>query len=920
MEFLVLAALVVLALSLISARKRIRGLDLRLSELEKRVSELGTSPSAQEAPAALTPQEPAAGQTADETTRKTASDDTPKVTGAEDTSAEDTGAEDARAEDKGPADKEAEFGKAPPPDTAIGAAGARPAKQIGIEERFGTQWVVWVGGIALTLGGFFLLRYSIEQGWFGPGARVLLAAILAAALAAAGEFLRRNERGTGFAGISSAHIPSILTAAGTAIAFADVYAAYALYDFLDPLAAFVLLSVVALGTLAAALLYGPVLAGLGLVGAYLTPAIVSTDAPNYWALYVYLTIATAATLSLARIRRWAWLAITAVAGAMLWSLAGITETGAVLPHALYLAAGYGLVALLIAPNFMLGPIDDKNEVDPLSSALLSAYLAGATLLMLATGYNDAATLVFISGVAVTVAISLRTNATLGAVLAAALLVMWVVARWAFSMNTPEILVLAGFPRDATWHTDRFLFGAPLAVATGLAALFGASGFLAQRRCRQTIVAVLWSLPAVATPLVLLASLYWRAAAFETSLPFAAVALALAALFVFATEAIAKRPSCPGQTEAGGIFATGAVAALALALSLALEKGWLTIALSAMVPGIAWVHTRRPWEVLRWLASIVTGLVLFRVVLFPDVVGGDLGRTPIVNWLLYGYGVPAVAFAAAGMMLRRTADDFASRLADTTAVVFMVLLVTLEIHHFTGGGRIDRMGVTLAEIGLDLTLLLVVTIGLVHLSKGNGSPVFAWAAKGLALALLAYAAIGLGLTHNPLVTGDPVGGPVFNLVLLGYGLPAVMTAGLAYSVRNAWRRRYVTMAVVAALVLALTYVSLEIRTLFHGPELTAHKTTSAEQYTYSAVWLLFGTALLLVGIWAKSATLRACSAFVVGLTIVKVFVIDMADLTGILRALSFLGLGAVLIGIGWFYQRLLFLKRHTAGDGEIPDEG
>ncbi len=177
-----------------------------------------------------------------------------------------------------------------------------------------------------------------------------------------------------------------------------------------------------------------------------------------------------------------------------------------------------------------------------------------------------------------------------------------------------------------------------------------------------------------------------------------------------------------------------------------------------------------------------------------------------------------------------------------------------------------------------------------------------------------------MTHNPLVTGDPVGGPVFNLVLLGYGLPAVMTAGLAYSVRNAWRRRYVTMAVVAALVLALTYVSLEIRTLFHGPELTAHKTTSAEQYTYSAVWLLFGTALLLVGIWAKSATLRACSAFVVGLTIVKVFVIDMADLTGILRALSFLGLGAVLIGIGWFYQRLLFPKRHTAGDSEIPDEG
>ena len=32
---------------------------------------------------------------------------------------------------------------------------------------------------------------------------------------------------------------------------------------------------------------------------------------------------------------------------------------------------------------------------------------------------------------------------------------------------------------------------------------------------------------------------------------------------------------------------------------------------------------------------------------------------------------------------------------------------------------------------------------------------------------------------------------------------------------------------------------------------------------------------------------------------------MSDLTGIYRALSFLGLGAVLVGIGWFYQRLLF---------------
>jgi len=40
-----------------------------------------------------------------------------------------------------------------------------------------------------------------------------------------------------------------------------------------------------------------------------------------------------------------------------------------------------------------------------------------------------------------------------------------------------------------------------------------------------------------------------------------------------------------------------------------------------------------------------------------------------------------------------------------------------------------------------------------------------------------------------------------------------------------------------------------------------------------------------------------------LTVGKVFLIDMAGLTGVWRALSFIGLGLVLVGIGYLYQRL-----------------
>jgi len=80
--------------------------------------------------------------------------------------------------------------------------------------------------------------------------------------------------------------------------------------------------------------------------------------------------------------------------------------------------------------------------------------------------------------------------------------------------------------------------------------------------------------------------------------------------------------------------------------------------------------------------------------------------------------------------------------------------------------------------------------------------------------------------------------------------------------------------------------------------------------------LFGVLLLAVGYVLRAQSVRIASAAVVVLTVVKVFLVDMSDLTGLWQALSFLGLGLVLLGIGWFYQRLLFPRRmpDTPGPG------
>jgi len=275
----------------------------------------------------------------------------------------------------------------PPTVPAVSAAASPPSRAIGFEERFGTRWLVWVGGVALALGGIFLVLYTIQQGLIGPRVRVALGALLAAVLVVAGEWSRRTERRAGIPGLPSADIPSILTAAGTVVAYASVYAAYALYQFLPPGAAFILLGIVALLTLGAALLHGPALAGLGVVGAFVTPFLIASDKPDYWALYIYIAIVTAAAFALARARLWLWLAVTAVAFGALWTLPGtdtspVTAIGA---HVFNALAGYVLAAVFLVCGLLYGPPAKPGEVEWVSTFSLSVYLLVAALLVFATG-------------------------------------------------------------------------------------------------------------------------------------------------------------------------------------------------------------------------------------------------------------------------------------------------------------------------------------------------------------------------------------------------------------------------------------------------------------------------------------------------------------------------------------------------------
>jgi uncharacterized membrane protein len=574
----------------------------------------------------------------------------------------------------------------------------------------------------------------------------------------------------------------------------------------------------------------------------------------------------------------------------------------------HLLAGFALALALIASGVLFGPDPERGRLDLLSSGVLACYLLGALLVVLANRHGNPALVTLFVLCAATVAAAWRSEAVTPALGAAALAGFLVVGHWSVSDYFVTVSSPGGPYSSVPPVAKLEGLRAHVLLGTAIALMFGLAGYVSQGRLRHPYAAMIWAGMAVLTPLLMLIALYYGIAGFVRSIPFAGIALLLAALYATAAERLNRRTFAPGGAAATAIFAAGAVAALALTLTFALERGWLTLALALMVPGIATIADKRPLPLLRQICIVMVGLVIARILWDPRIVGDDVGTTPILNWLLWGYGVPALAFWAGGIILRRRGDDLASRSVESAAITFTALTVMLQIRHIMNDGDIYRPSASLAELGLQVSTALAMTIGLEHVRARTASVVHDIAARILGALGFLGALVSLGLYFNPVFTGQAVGGLFFNVLLLGYGIPAILFAVLARMIRDTRPALAYVIAAVTAIGLALVYLTLEVRTIFHGPVIRGFAASDAEQYTYSAVWLGFGVALLLVGIALKSQPARFASAAVVLLTVAKVFLYDLAGVQGVFRALSLICLGLTLMGIGWLYQRLLFPPR------------
>lgn len=823
------------------------------------------------------------------------------------------------------------------PNTLGGAPGAAPRLH-GFEDRLASRWLVWLGAVAIALGGVFLVKLSIEQGWLGPVARVSLGCLFGLALTVAGEALRRHPMQRAIARVRPDYVPSALTAAGLFAMSASIYAAYVLYGMLPAFVTVVLLAGLSFAAIALSLLHGPFVALMGVAGGFVMPLLVRTGTPMAWGLFPYVAVVTATSLAIHRFRPWPWLIWAALAGAGLWPVLWFAE-----PWVLSDAPAVGIYLLVIAGLFLFirdpratwenGRLflflrdpeaalkDGGPYIEPyLAAAAVAAILCFALLQL--DFYGLASLLTMLALCVLYLETARRVPALEPIAPLAAILGVVGVASW----NLPAIIdgrpSVPGTGASPYGVDPGFILTQDLATFIGLAVLFsvlfGGFGFAALWKARRPIP---WASLSAAPPVLLLGIAYWRVTAFEIDFAWGAAATLVAALGVAATTVLAQRRDDHEHfPDAMGIFAAAAVAALCLAATMMLREAWLTVALAVELPALAWIYRRLPVNSLRHVALAVACIVLARLVLNPYVLDYPDSGWGAFNWVLYGYGVPAAAFGFAAHVFRKGKDDVLIMVLEAGAVLFAVLLVGFEIRTLTAGG-IDAPDYTLLEQSLQVLSWLAVAYGLQRRQRVDPRAVTRVAIYLLLGLAAGHIVLGALLNANPLWNWEPVGNwPVFNLLFLAYLAPAALALPIAAELKREGRLDLAKIAEGGALFLAFVFWTLQVTQLFHGTLLPSGTTTDAEWYAYSVAWLVFAAGLLGLGMLTGRIALRYASLGLILATVAKVFLFDMAELDGLWRVASFVGLGLVLVAIGFVYQRWVLIPGGGGGGiGEAEAE-
>lgn len=337
---------------------------------------------------------------------------------------------------------------------------------------------------------------------------------------------------------------------------------------------------------------------------------------------------------------------------------------------------------------------------------------------------------------------------------------------------------------------------------------------------------------------------------------------------------------------------------------------------ALAPRLVLLH-----EAVRESGSAWDGLVAVAMPMFTATLG-FLGFYELLNSVDAHWATPWLAVLFAGFYLLlmrmpaqgrwRAGSAVLGHLHLTAAVVFLTIAIPLK-----ASGRWIAIGWFAEGVGLMLV-----------------------AARTRSILFRVFAVLCLLIALTALITNPAAAGltPVINQRFATYLVAIGAFAAVAWIALHAEAEgredalRWPVIAMIAGLLvnaLILLSISLEIHSYWWHLRWHPNPKSGWEaqfnvqvfeqykmyaQFTYSAFFMIFGAVLLALGFARHSAFLRWQALILLAVSIGKVFLVDVSELSQGYRIVSFLGLGALLLGVSFVYQRDLFNLRHRDGEG------
>jgi uncharacterized membrane protein len=774
---------------------------------------------------------------------------------------------------------------------------AAPARKPFNWERFlGVQLPIWLGAIALSLAGFFFVRYIIDAGLFTPLFRIVIGVVVAIAFLGVAEFIRRSPL------TNAPQIAAALAAASIATLYACSYYASVTFGLIPESVGFVAMALVTILAIVIANIFGRIVAVIGLIGGYVTPALFSSPDPSAFVLFGYLSVILAGIFVLIRMRDWWAISLPALLGPLIWMMAW-SSLDASEVDALWVALFAILVpVIVIAATSELwrgadAPLkvgDDKGRPATPAAALVGAFAASGFGLFILVAQADAPNPYWIAlGSLAVLALALGFYRPM--------LLGWL------QLLPLAVTVLACLGWEDPSH------GSPWII--GILALIFASG--AADQFRRMHRPVLWASALTFIAVFFYGFTMFRVAGWEAVeankhyWAFGALVLAgamLALLWFFGR-------SIDGEVARNRVYAVlggGASAFLSLLVVIEFDASFFPLAAALMILGLSYVHYRAP---LRGLQVVTAIYLVIYALLILGVAGNLTPRTGSFLESLLAASLedsPFVLLVAPGVLFFAAATLFHWKKAETLAgfldVVGLIAiawgLIYMIVPNF--GEELFTGAYVLAAKILNPQLILAA------LAIGAGRIL---GRQTLYLAGMIFAGLmALGTLAGgvlPVYTFWPwlelPGWGLLNVSLLALGTPALILLGIGWFLRQDAQvpvANYGRVLSVFGVFTLFTLMLIEIRHFYHPDQLQG-PTGQAESYTYSLGMLIFGVALLVIGVAIQNRGSRMLSfVFVLG-AVVKVFLWDAAGLDGLWRVLSFFGMGLSLLAISWLYARFVF---------------